>query len=52
MTLMNNSNIDADLTLDMRGEDEHNDPAMVPDGIECLTITPIDEGDESILKSV
>lgn len=52
MTLQNNSSIDADLTLDMRGEDEHPDINMVPDGIECLQITVMDEGDESILKSV
>lgn len=38
MTLLNNSNIDADMYLDMRGEEEHTDPSMVPDGIECLTV--------------
>lgn len=52
MTIQNDSSIDADLTLDMRGEDEHPDINMVPDGIECLQITAVDEGDESILKSV
>lgn len=27
MTLINNSSIDADLALDMRGEEEHTDPS-------------------------
>jgi len=33
----------------MRTEDERPD---CPDGIECLTVTPLEEMEESILKSV
>lgn len=49
MTLLNQSKIPAELLLDMRTEEENPE---CPDGIGCLTITPLDEGDESVLKSV
>ena len=49
MTLINNSSISAELILDMRSEEENPD---CPDGIECLNITPLDELDETVLKSV
>ncbi|KAL4497051.1 hypothetical protein ABPG72_002207 [Tetrahymena utriculariae] len=49
MSLINRSEIPAELILDMRTEEENPD---CPDGIGCLQITPLDEGDESILKSV
>lgn len=41
MTLINKSEIPAELILDMRTEEENPD---CPDGIGCLQITPIDEG--------
>lgn len=49
MTIQNLSNIDAELMLDMRGEDQNPD---CPDGIDCLAITPVEDLDESVFKVV
>ena len=46
MTIMNSSAIAAELVLDLRTGDEN------PDGIECLSIEPVDELDESVMHSV
>lgn len=49
MTIVNFSNIDAELLIDLRGEDLNPD---CPDGIDCLTITPLDDLDESVFKVI
>jgi hypothetical protein len=47
MNLINESQIDAELVLDMRTEDENPD---CPEGIDCLQITSLDKNlEESVL---
>ena len=49
MSVVNKSQISAELVLDMRGDNEN---PTAPDGIECLDVKMADEADDSFLHSV